>query len=58
MWLFQLAAWVGVSASLLRFALEAPVLSPFLIWVALGLAYFGLSFLANTQLRAFRSWQP
>ena len=49
----QLVAWVCLSLALLLFSLNSIWLLPFTVWVVLGVAYFGLSFLANTSFRRF-----
>ena len=49
----QLVGWVGLSTALWLFASNGPWLFPFFAWVVLGIAYFTLSFAANTSFRRF-----
>lgn len=49
----QAISWVGLSAALLLFSLNSIWLFPFVVWVGLGVVYFGLSFAANTTFHRF-----
>ena len=53
LWISQLAAWCGVTYSLLRFADESVWLTPFAWWAAAGALYFAISMFANTSFRRF-----
>ena len=49
----QLIGWVGLNTALFLFALNSVWLFPFMVWVVLGVVYFGLSFLANSTFEHF-----
>ena len=49
----QFVGWVGLSAALWQFSQNSLWLTPFLVWLVLGIAYFALSLLANTTFRRF-----
>jgi len=49
----QFLAWSTLSLALLLFSFNSAWLVPFTAWVVLGVAYFSLSFLANTTRRRF-----